>query len=511
MRLIRYLAEGLLLLSLFSCEPRWEEHYQTRPETVDMNVWDAIQQDPDLSLFVQYIKEFRYDTLFLTDNPYTLFVPDNQAFTALTDTGTMTRSMLDYHISLHFIQSRNVKGKKKIQTLAEKFALFENRGSEAYFDNIALQFESPLYLNGKYFIMDEVAIPLPNLYEFFSVENPVLMDYIDSHDSIILDKELSRPIGFDEFGNTVYDTVSEIFNLFEEEFFPVSKEFRGKTATFVFPREDDYNIALTDMAQSLGEEYQDHSDIPLEWQNDVLIPYLLEHGVFENMLEPEEFIPPPEPDTLKMRNILGDSVYVYYEPVDQALCSNGYAYDYAEFAVPDTLFTGATRIEGEWLVEEIGINKYAWLEEVNVTSDIAFAPLQELATGASNDSIIRVAFTKGYDQGYSIEFKIKTLFPRKYLMVVRTHMYIGGIYDIYVNDELVLTMDYYDYVLNRKLWYSVTGKRYKPEGAFNLFDCWVDYTGEYGKTTLKFVYREPGRVLSNGLVIDYIDFIPYDD
>ena len=104
MRLIRYLVEGLLLLSLFSCEPRWEEHYRTQPETVDMNVWDAIQQDPDLSLFVQFIKEFRYDTLFLTDNPYTLFVPDNQAFTALTDTGTVTRSMMDYHISLHFLK-----------------------------------------------------------------------------------------------------------------------------------------------------------------------------------------------------------------------------------------------------------------------------------------------------------------------------------------------------------------------------------------------------------------------
>ncbi len=265
------------------------------------------------------------------------------------------------------------------------------------------------------------------------------------------------------------------------------------------------------MAQSLGDRYQDHNDIPLEWQNDVLIPYLLEQGVFENMIEPQEFIPPPEPDTLKMKNILGDSIFVFYEPVNQALCSNGYAYDYADFGVPDTLFTGAYRLEGEWLLEEIGLNKFAWLEEVNVTSDLSFSPLQEFVRDASNDSIIRVPFTKGYDQEYSLEIKINTLFPRKYLMVVRTHMYVGGIYDIYVNNELVLNIDYYDYVLNRELWYSVTGKRYKPEGAFNLFDCFVENTGEYGTTTLKFVYREPGRVLSNGLVIDYIDFIPYDD
>ncbi len=511
MKFIRYLAGALLLVCLFSCEERWAEHYHTRPETVDMNVWDAIQQDPDLSLFVQYMKEFRYDTLFLSDNPYTLFVPDNESFTTLIDTGIVTRSILDYHISLHFIQSRNVRGKKKIQTLAEKFALFENTGSEVYFDAVPLQFESPLYLNGKYFVMDEVAVPRPNLYEFFSVENPILTQYIDSYDSIILDKELSRPIGFDELGNTVYDTVSEVFNLFEEEYFEVSEEFRSKTATFVFPKEDDYNTALTDMALVLGDVYQDYSDIPLDWQYDVLIPYLLERGVFENMVEPQEFIPPLYPDTLKMKNILGDSVYVYYEPVDKTLCSNGYAYNYANFAVPDTLFTGSTRIEGEWLLEEIGINKYAWMEDVKVTSDLSFEPLREYGATSSNDSIMRVPFTKGYDQEYSLEFNVETLFPRKYLMVVRTHMYVGGIYDIYVNDELVLHIDFYDYVLNRELWYSVTGKRYKPEGAFNKFDCWVVNTNDYGNAIIKFVYRGPSTVLSNGLVIDYIDFVPYDD
>ena len=58
MKLIRYIAGGLLLLLLFSCENRWEAHYQEDPETVNMNVWDAIQENPDLSLFVQYIKEF---------------------------------------------------------------------------------------------------------------------------------------------------------------------------------------------------------------------------------------------------------------------------------------------------------------------------------------------------------------------------------------------------------------------------------------------------------------------
>ncbi len=511
MKRIAYLLSGVLLAGLVACENRWEEHYQKEPETVNMNIWDAIQQEPDLSLFVQYVKEFRYDTLFQGDQPYTLFIPDNDALTRLTDTGMVTRSMLDYHISLHFIQSRLIRGKKKVQTLAEKFALFENAGSELFFDDIAVDFESALYLNGKYFIIGRVAAPKPNLYEYFAIENPILTAYIDSHDSIILNKELSRPVGFDEFGNTVYDTVSEVINLFELDYFPVSEEFRSKTATFVFPREDDYNSALTEMAESLGDLFQDFSDIPLEWQYDVLIPYLLERGGFENMIEEFEFIPPPPPDTLKMKNLLGDSVYVEYTPVEKTLCSNGYAYNYADFSVPDTLYNAAFRLEGEWLLEEIGINKFAWSEEVEVISDLSFGPLQEYVGSASNDSIIRIPFTKGYDQKFSVEFEVKNLFPRKYLMVVRTHMYVGGVYDIYVNDELVMNIDYYDYLLNRELWYSVTGKRYKPEGAFNRFDCWVENEGDYGKAKVRFEYMEPGDVQNNGLVIDYIDFVPYDE
>ena len=83
-----------LILVPVSCENRWEAHYQEEPETVNMNVWEAVKQDPDLSMFVQYMEEFKYDTLFLTDNAYSLFIPDNAALTALTDTASVTASIL---------------------------------------------------------------------------------------------------------------------------------------------------------------------------------------------------------------------------------------------------------------------------------------------------------------------------------------------------------------------------------------------------------------------------------
>ena len=39
------------------------------------------------SSFVNYLKEYKYDTLFLTNNTYTIFAPDNEAFTEFLASG----------------------------------------------------------------------------------------------------------------------------------------------------------------------------------------------------------------------------------------------------------------------------------------------------------------------------------------------------------------------------------------------------------------------------------------
>jgi hypothetical protein len=190
------------------------------------------------------------------------------------------------------------------------------------------------------------------------------------------------------------------------------------------------------------------------------------------------------------------------------MCSNGYAYNYETYVIPDSLYNGGTKHEGERLLTKKGLNKYAWHDSVTVKTDISLVPLQELIQGASNDSIIRVTFPKGYKGKFSVEFKTPKLFPRRYVMVVSTHMDIGGIYDIYVNDKLAKTFDYYAYVTGRGIINSVTGVRYTPRGRFNKFDMWVENIDVYGSAKVRFDYKGPSTVASNGLVIDYIEFIP---
>lgn len=499
---------GIIIIGS-GCQEKWDNHYSVYPETVDKNMWEVMQQDQSITKFVELVKSYKLDTLFNSDIPYTVFAPTNEALTSFLGRSSFDRTVLGYHISSHFINTASVQGKRQVQTLTEKFALFEKKGNVVTIDGVQVKTESPLYLNGKYFTMDQVVEPKPNLYEYFKITNPVLSNFIDKQDTIILDKEKSKPLGFDDKGNTVYDTVSIIMNKFEMKYFPVKEEYRTLSGTIVFPKADDYNRALDKVADALGDKYVDHKDIPIEWQEEILIPHLLAQGVFLNRLEPEEFLWKTPKDTLKLLNVLGDSVKILYKPTDKALCSNGYAYNYLNYTIPDSLFNGGTKYEGEQLLKPTGFNKYTWRDSVVVKTDIALTPLQELVPKASNDSIIRVAFPKGYTGNFSIQFKSPKLFPRKYVMIISTHMDIGGLYNIYVNDELIKTFDYYDYVRFRGLMFSVTGERYLPVGRFNKFDMYVENITKYGSAKIKIEYKGPSTLVpSNGLVIDYIEFKP---
>lgn len=495
---------GLLFIGIWGCNDTWGEHYDTKPETVDQYLWDVIKANDDASKFAELMEQYELDSIFKEEynDVYTLFIPSNNAIDGYT--GELNKEVTAYHILKHFIQPNNIAGQRKIQTLLLKFAQFENTDQTYLYDNIPVSYTSPLYIDGRYFIIDEVATPKPSLYEYIAENIPALKLFIDEQDSIILDKELSKPLGFDDMGNTIYDSVITVLNLFEEEFFEVSEEFRLKTATLVFPTKGQYEAALTEVALNLtGSGYENHEDIAEEWQQEVLIPHLLNKGVFDNQRESSEF----QRDTLV--NILGENVIIDFRPEDLVECSNGYAYSYANFEVLDSLYLSPLRNEGEFLLKTIGKDRFTWQDEVTLSSgDEVFTPDADFVNTASNDSILNIKFPKGYDGEFTLEFNSIPMFPRKYLVVIRTHMDFGGIYDIYVNDELVKTWDYYNFARFRGIIPSVVpGVRYKNDGRYNKFDFWVENITEYGPAKIRIEYKGPGNVLNNGFVLDYIEFV----
>ena len=291
----------ILFFVVTSCTKEWDNHFEIKEETVNGSMWDDIKTEPRYSLFTGYMQKYGMDTLFEGNMPHTLFVVPDSTLKAVPDTGSYIPKMLAFHISPTVFLSRNVNSYKKLLTQSGKYAAIQALDGTYLYDGVSIEKESPLYLDGKYYELSDPAIPKPNLYEYTELYSSIIKDYIDLQDSVYLDLEASKPIGFDESGNTIYDSVTSSVNLFEKYYFPVNTEFRSTTASFILFTQDQYIAALDEMAGILGGNFQTHEDIPLYWQYDVLLPEMMKIGLFDNELEYYDL----QRDTLK--SVTGDT------------------------------------------------------------------------------------------------------------------------------------------------------------------------------------------------------------
>jgi len=257
---------------IFSCSKKdWEEYYNGYDDQVDRNLWEVVKEEPRYTKFVEYVEDYELDSLFESGLSFTLFIPDNDAMEFITDTAGSIDKILFNHISRTVFLTRNLEATRKLETLLGKFAVVTRTSNGFDFEGQPVEYSSPLYQNGKIYEISEIAYPKPNLYEYTQLFSSVISDYIDLNDSAYLDKSLSEPIGFDDDGNTIYDSVESVINRFERDFFPVSQEFRDKSATFILFTQDQYDVALDDMADLLGSGFTNHEDIPKKWQFEVLL------------------------------------------------------------------------------------------------------------------------------------------------------------------------------------------------------------------------------------------------
>lgn len=500
------------LAFIMSCnKDEWEEHYSGNNEKSDMYLLDAIKQEPELSTFVGFLEEYGLDSLFERDLSYTLFIPDNEAFDAFKD--TMTEEILIYHISDIVFLTRNVNQTRKLQNLADKFPVIRKTENGYTFDHIPIQNSSPLFIDGIYYELDQVAIPNLSLYEFTERYSPVIQRYIDLNDSVYLDKQRSTPVGFDSLGNTIYDSVYNSVNLFERDFFPVDSEFRNKDATFVLFTQEQYDQALTQMAEELGPSFTGHEDIPEIWQFDVLLPSVMQNSLFEGRLEYEDF-------SNKMISITGDTVNVNpsnIDPLSRYECSNGLTYTYLDFEVPRDLYAAELRMNSSDLVDSIGASTFSWKPEVDVWG-YAAQPTRDFSIAAESDYVVNLVFPRSYTGEWGMSFRFKNVFPMKYRLEYRANYRPSGKLAVYVNDSLLTypdrfgrEMDDFDTFELRQSTVSVTGERFIPEDGYNIRDYWVDHLTEFGDVEVRFEYTGPGSQESNGFSIDYVSLIPVEE
>ena len=484
----------ILIVCLSGCED-YKERYYVPPVNADVSLYDALSIDGRFSEFLWLISENNMDSVFEKNEPLTLFIPENSAFEGLELESIDVSRILAYHIANFLINIHEVKDYRKVQTYFGKFSTLINESGQMYYDQVPVSEEGGYYKNGTFYVLEEVSFPKPNLYEYMQDVCPPIAEYVDYNDSVGFDPLISEPIGFDSLGNTVYDSVFLITNLFERDYYPVTEEGREDMATMILFSQEQYEAALDIMALNLGGDYQTGEDIPLDWQFEVLMPYFMDIGVFQGILGMEDFA------FRRILNIKGDSVVVdpaNIDPESRTLCSNGVAYNYYDFTIPEEIYQSRVRFEGEDLIELFGEGTYAWKEEV-VTSDPGKAPALKSSSIASGEAYLSVSLSRAQTADYSIEFKLPRVFPKNYKFYWRAYYRPSGKVSFYVNGEKIGTFDNYNFR------YPVDGVN--PVGSFNQKGFPVSIT-EYGDVHVKMVYEHYGdNTSSNGICLDYIELI----
>lgn len=493
-KLIWLLIPALAIVG-FSCQEKWDDYY-AEPDYSSQDMIDIVRENPDYSVFIDYIEKFNLDTLFDKKQAYTLFIPNNAAFNDLSLTEDQILRAMGYHITTSVLLPSQIEEVKKILTLFGKFSFIERRGDALFRDGKEMEHNNPLYANGTFYTLDEILYPRPNLFEFLSDTCPVLSDYIITKDSVAFDPILSTPIGFDDDGNTIYDSIFNIVNTFERDYFPVSEEFRTSVATMVVCDQDQYNAALDIMAENLGGVFSDYKDIPLDWQNEVFIPYIFDYGMFIGSLEYEEFQFP------LVKNIVGDSIEVDYRDISEESryeCSNGVVYLYNNFEVPLNLYIDTLILEAEELAEAAG-SLFAWKEEVNSSDDL-IDPMIVNSQEASGGKYLSIGLPRGSEEVYWVEFVFPKVFPNTYKFLWRANYRPSGNISVFFNDEEVGSFDNYYFR------FPIDGNKPTSTG-FNQKE-WGNITiEEYGDLKIRFEYESKGAGTSNGINIDYVALFP---
>src|SRR3954469_14255783 len=99
---------GVLLLS--SCK-KWDDHVEVQNQDLTMNLLQAIEANPTLTTFRDFISKAGLDSLFQNSKNYTVWAPDNVALTAIDPSiyadATKLRSFILNHVSNQSYFTRN--------------------------------------------------------------------------------------------------------------------------------------------------------------------------------------------------------------------------------------------------------------------------------------------------------------------------------------------------------------------------------------------------------------------
>lgn len=225
--LFRACLVGCAICAATACSDTWDDHYEgTIGGVNEGTLWQAIQQNSDLSNFASVIEATGYQRSLGSSQVFTVFAPTNANFskqeadeliarykeekkTVNDDDNTVIKEFIQNHIAL-YNHSVSPFTNDSIVLMNKKYALLKNGG----IDNAAFGQSNTLYENGVLFIIDRPIDYSANVFEY--IRKDADLDSVRSflYNPMFYYKKFNAGTsvsgGLDELGRTIY--LDSVFN-----------------------------------------------------------------------------------------------------------------------------------------------------------------------------------------------------------------------------------------------------------------------------------------------------------
>lgn len=218
--IFRPLVVAVMVLGILSCSSNMEEYYSggtgiTRNETL----FEYLASEEEYSTFAALVEETGMAQKLSGQDLFTVWAPSNDVMP--DDISQMSEAdklmLVQNHISVTTIYSRNIATMSTVGTLAGKYLNVSSGAKGFTIDNVNLTEIDMVFKNGLVHKIDGCLVPAKNIYQWLedlSDDFSIFRDSLKAHDVRTFDKANSEIIGVDDTGKIVYDSLWIVKNDF---------------------------------------------------------------------------------------------------------------------------------------------------------------------------------------------------------------------------------------------------------------------------------------------------------
>jgi hypothetical protein len=349
----RNLLAGFLIITIFSCNRKWDEYY-VRPEYLkNGSVYELLASNPDYSQFVSLVKKTGYDSLLTSSGSFTVLAVKNGAFAGIDTTTNIAalKKIIGMHILSSTVYADGMN--RNILSVSGKLLKFTNNAGTPTVNNIGVKGLNTRAVNGVLQEVERVILPVPNLFDVI-MSTPDLSQfktYLDSSFQWVIDVEKNIKVGYDTANKPIYQQPI-IYKQLSNFLSNTRLNDENTIRTVFMPTNNAVNSALSNLLTSrsgrtdliiprLGTTHKDTtvgyvffpSGMPYAGDTAILLDYLFNHPIIDKEI-------PSLSATNSFTNLKGNQFTVSQIQLQTgaSAASNGIYYFLKNITLPDIVY-----------------------------------------------------------------------------------------------------------------------------------------------------------------------------